>query len=43
MAEQWDGNLNMNDEDVVAIVSIMGTTGGQTPIVAAMLQLLRVR
>ena len=43
MAEQWDGNLGMNDEDVVAIVSIMGTTGGQTPIVASILQLLRVR
>ena len=43
MAEQWDGNLDMNDEDVVAIVSIMGTTGGQTPIVASILQLLWVR
>ena len=43
MAEQWDGNLDMNDEDIVAIVSIMGTTGGQTPIVASILQLLRVR
>ena len=43
MAEQWDGNLDMNDADVVAIVSIMGTTGGQTPIVASILQLLRVR
>ena len=43
MSEQWDGNLGMNDEDVVAIVSIMGTTGGQTPIVASILQLLRVR
>ena len=43
MAEQWDGNLDMNDEDVVAIVSIMGTTGGQTPIVASIVQLLRVR
>ena len=43
MAEQWDGNLGMDDEDVVAIVSIMGTTGGQTPIVASILQLLRVR
>ena len=43
MAEQWDGNLDMNDEDIVAIVSIMGTTGGQSPIVASILQLLRVR
>ena len=43
MTEQWDGNLDMNDEDIVAIVSIMGTTGGQTPIVASILQLLRVR
>ena len=43
MVEQWDGNLDMNDEDIVAIVSIMGTTGGQTPIVASILQLLRVR
>ena len=43
MSEQWDNNLGMNDEDVVAIVGILGTTGGQSPIVASMLQLLRVR
>ena len=44
MPEKWDRELEMaTDEDAVAIVNILGTTGGQTPIIAAMLQLLRVR
>ena len=43
MPEKWDSELDMANEDAVAIVNILGTTGGQTPIIAAMLQLLRVR
>ena len=37
MPEKWDHELDMADEDAVAIVNILGTIGGQTPIVAAML------
>ena len=44
MPEQWtqDQEQCFRDE-VVRIVSIMGTTEGSTPITAELLQLLRVR
>ena len=44
MPEQWpqDQEQYFRDE-VVRIVSIMGTTEGSTPITAELLQLLRVR
>ena len=44
MPEQWTNDEEQCFQDeVVRIVSIMGTTEGSTPITAELLQLLRVR